>query len=113
MAVIPSIIAALAAGVVADGSVRVDGRAGTTDGGQDPNAAGLSAELTGRASGPDGALRFGLSPSAVFAEGRQLFARAFGEADLRLRSSAWVRLRQSLGYGSIDLSPLATRECPG
>lgn len=107
------ILAALAAGLVADGSVRVDGRAGSTDGGQDPNGAGVSADLVGRTSGPDGVLRFGASPRVVFAQGRELFARAFGEADLRLRESAWVRLRQSLGYGSIDLSPLATREGPG
>ena len=101
-------VAVLAAGLIADGSVRVEGRAGTTVGGQDPSSAGVSADLTARAPGPDGAFRFGISPSSVLAsEGSQLFARGFAEADWRLRAGAWVRLRQGLGYGSIDLSPVA------
>jgi len=103
-----TIVAVLAVGLIADGSVRVEGRGGTTVGGQDPSSAGVSADLTARASGPDGALRLALSPSTVLAsEGSQLFVRGFGEADWRLRAGAWVRLRQALGYGSIDLSPVA------
>jgi len=99
--------AVLAAGFVADGSARVEARGGPTEGGEDPNSVGISADLLGRVSGPDGALRFGFSPSAVRAQGNQLFARGFGEAELRLRESAHVRLRQALGYGSLDLSPVA------
>lgn len=106
-------IAALAAGLIADGSVRVEGRGGTTEGGQDPSSAGVSGDLTARVSGPDAALRFGLSPSAVLAQGSQVFVRGFGEADWRLRAGAWVRLRQALGYGSIDLSPVAPGAGPG
>jgi len=98
---------ALAAGLVADGSVRVEGRGGTTEGGQDPRSIGVSGDLHGRASDADGALRFGLEPSVVLAQGSQLFVRGFGAAELRLRKDAWVRVRQALGYGSIDLSPLA------
>ena len=41
---------ALAAGLVADGSVRVEGRGGTTEGGQDPRSIGVSGDLHGRAS---------------------------------------------------------------
>ncbi|MFL5310812.1 MAG: hypothetical protein ACJ79H_10210 [Myxococcales bacterium] len=101
-------VVVLAVGLIADGSVRVEGRGGTTVGGQDPSSAGVSADFTGRTSGPEGALRFGLSPSAALAsEGSQLFVRGFGEADWRLRASDRLRLRQALGYGSIDLSPVA------
>jgi hypothetical protein len=102
-----STIAALAAGLVADGSVRVEGRGGTAAGGTDPNSVGVSGDLQGRASDADGVLRFGLSPSVVLAQGTQLFVRGFGAAELRLRNGAWARVRQAFGYGSIDLSPLA------
>src|ERR1700730_4458795 len=101
-----STIAALAAGLVADGSVRVDARGGTTVGGQNPSSIGVSGDLQARASNADGALRFGLAPSAVLAQGSQLFARGFGAAELRLRNGAWVRVRQALGYGSLELSAL-------
>src|SRR5712664_168236 len=106
-------IAALAAGFVADGSARVEARGGSTDGGQDPNSLGVSADLQARASNPDGALRFGLSPSAVRAQGSQLFVRGFGEAELRFRENARARLRQAAGYGSVDLSPVAPGAGPG
>ncbi len=106
-------IAALAAGFIADGSARVEARGGTTDGGQDPNSAGVSADLQARASNPDGALRFGLSPSAVRAQGSQLFVRGFAEAELRFRAGAWARLRQAGGFGSVDLSPVAPGAGPG
>jgi hypothetical protein len=109
---LPAIVA-LAAGLIADGSVRVEGRGGTTEGGQDPSSVGISGDLSARVSDPEGALRFGLSPSAVLAQGSQLFVRGFGQADWRLRAGAWVRLRQALGYGSIDLSPVAPGAGPG
>jgi len=100
-------MAALAAGFIADGSARLEARGGTTQGGQDPSSAGVSADLQARASNPDGALRFGLSPSAVRAQGSQLFVRGFAEAELRFRPGAWARLRQAAGFGSVDLSPVA------
>src|SRR6266446_1466826 len=106
-------IAALAVGFVADGTARVEARGGTTEGGQSPDSVGVSADLLGRAANPDGSLRVGLSPSAVRAEGNQLFVRGFAEAELRLRESAHVRLRQALGYGSVDLSPVAALSGPG
>src|SRR6267143_1994764 len=102
-----STIAALAAGLVADGSVRVEARGGTTVGGQDPSSIGVSGDLQGRVSDPDGVLRFGVAPSAVLAQGSQLFVRGFAEGDLRFRNGAWARVRQALGYGSMDLSALA------
>jgi hypothetical protein len=100
-------IAALAAALV-DGSVRAEARGGNPVAGQDPSSLGLSADLLGRTSSPDGTLRFGLSPTAVLAQGSRLFARGFGEADLRLGGRGWARLRQALGYGTVDLSPLST-----
>jgi hypothetical protein len=106
-------MAALAAGFVADGSARVEARGGSTDGGQDPSSVGVSADLQGRASGPDGALRFGLLPSAVRAQGSQLFVRGFAEAELRFRPGALLRLRQAGGFGSVDLSPVAPGAGPG
>ena len=102
-----TLFAAVAAGVVADGSLRVEGRGGSSEGGQEPNAALVSAEVNARAPGPDGALRFGASPSVVFADGSQIFARAYAEAELRFRRGASARLRQTFGYGSLDLSPVA------
>src|SRR6266481_64227 len=108
-----AMLAAVAAGFVADGTVRAEGRGGSSVGGQDPNAAGILVDLLGRASGPDGVLRVGLSPSAVRAQGNQLFVRGFAEGELRLRESAHLRLRQALGYGSLDLSPVATVSGPG
>jgi hypothetical protein len=106
-------IAALAAALTADGSVRIEGRAGTSEGGENPNAAAVSCDLSARATGPEGALRFGLSPSAVLAQGSQLFVRGFGEAGWRMRAGAWLRLRQALGYGTLDLSPVAPVAGPG
>jgi hypothetical protein len=107
------IIAVIAAGFSLDGSVRAEARGGTTVGGQDPSSAGLSADLSGRASNPEGVLRFGLSPSGVLAQGRQLFVRGFVQGDLRLGGTAWARLRQALGYGSLDLSPVGAGPLPG
>lgn len=106
-------MAALAAGFVADGSARVETRGGSTDGGQDPSSVGVSADLQCRASGPDGALRLGLLPSAVRAQGSQLFVRGFAEAELRFRPGARARLRQAGGFGSVDLSPVAPGAGPG
>lgn len=108
-----AIVAALAAGIVLDGSVRADARAGTTTGGQSPSAAGLALDLSGLASDPDGTLRFGVAPSAVLADGKKLFARGFIERDQRLGSSTWARLRQSLGYGSADLTLVAPTSVRG
>ena len=105
-------IAALAAGLLIDGSVRTEARGGTSVGGEDPSSAGISLDVQARTSNADGALRFGLSPSAVLAQGRQVFVRGFGEAELRFGRRAWVRLRQALGYGSVDLSPVATVVAP-
>src|SRR6266852_6806075 len=99
-------IAAVAAGLAVDGSVRTEARGGTTVGGQDPNSASLSGDVQARASTPDGALRLGVAPSAVLSQSRQLFVCGFGEVDLRVGGTAWARLRQALGYGTIDLSPL-------
>jgi hypothetical protein len=106
-------IAALAAGVVIDGSVRTEARGGSSVGGVSPNAAGVSAGLQGRSPTSDAVFLFGLSPSAVLAQGRHLFARGFGEADLRLGGEAWARLRQGLGYGSADLSPVSPAPARG
>src|ERR1700704_348355 len=106
-------MAALAAGVGADGSARVETRGGSTDGGQNPSSVGVSADLQGRASGPDGALRFGLLPSAVRAQGSQLFVRGFAEAELRFRPGALLRLRQAGGFGSGGLSPGGPRARAG
>jgi hypothetical protein len=102
------LLAVFAAGFVADGTARVEARGGPTIAGEDPNSIGVGADLLGRAAGPDGALHFGFSPTFVRAQGNQIFVRGFAEAELRLRESAHVRLRQALGYGSLDLSPVAT-----
>src|SRR5690242_9225775 len=101
-------IALLAAGLLLDGSVQAEGRAGNTVQGQTPNAAALTLDVQGRAGEGGGVLRFGITPSGVLSEGTsRLFARGFGEADLRLDETSWLRLRQQLGYGTVDLSPVA------
>src|SRR3989442_10946068 len=82
-----------------DGSVRAEARGGNSVGGQDPSSLGVSADLLGRAPFPDGALRFGLSPSAVLPQGGHLFLRGFGEADLRLAGAGWGRARAAPPWG--------------
>ena len=84
-------------------------RGGTSAGGENPNSGILSGDLKARVPDPDGELRFGIAPSAVLAERRQLFARGFAELELRLGRVAFARLRQGLGYGTIDFSPLSPR----
>jgi len=106
-------LAALATGLLMDGSVATELRGGTSEGGEDPNAALVSGELRARLPGPDGELQFGLAPSALLGrDRRELFARASGEGDLRIGKRATARLRQGLGYGSIDFSPLAPAAKP-
>jgi hypothetical protein len=100
-------IAAVAAGLLIDGSMRTEARGGSSVEGEDPSSVSVSADLLARTSNADGALRFGVSPSAVLAQGRQLFVRGFGEAELRFGRRGSVRVRQALGYGSVDLSPVA------
>src|SRR5258705_13862085 len=101
------VIAVLASGFLLDGSLLTEGRAGSTVGGQNPNGAQIRLDLQGRGSNGDGVLLFGLTPSAVFSNGRALFAPAFGEADLRLDGTTLLRLRQGFGYGSPALPPPA------
>ena len=102
-----AIAAVLASGLWVDGSLLTELRDGTTVGGADPRAAALSASVQARGASPEGALRLGLSPSAVLAERVQLFARGFGELELRIGGNGSARLRQALGYGTVDLSPLS------
>jgi len=101
------VIAVLASGFLLDGSLLTEGRAGSTVEGQNPNGAAIRLDLQGRGANGDGVLLFGLTPTAVFSDGRALFARAFGEADLRLDGTTTLRLRQGFGYGTADFSPLA------
>src|SRR2546430_3046870 len=104
---------ALAGALILDGSVRAEARGGPTAGTEDPTSAGVSADLQGRLPDADVPLRFGLTPSAVLAQGSQLFIRGFGEAGLRLGGGASARLRQAFGYGTIDQSPVAPGAGPG
>src|SRR5690242_10832863 len=105
-------LALLGAGLAVDGSTRLEGRAGSAVEGQDPDAAAWSAEVLARGSGPDGTLGLGLSPSAVVvSQGSQLMLRGFAEGGLRL-DRGWLRVRERLGYGKVDLSPLASTTAP-
>ncbi|HYS09562.1 MAG TPA: hypothetical protein VEP66_12495 [Myxococcales bacterium] len=108
-------IAMLASGFLLDGSLTTEGRAGSTVQGQTPNAAAVTLDLQARSNMEDGILRLGLTPSAVFSDGSQYFARGFGQWDLRLDGTSWLRLRQGLGYGTVDLSPVAAApiQAPG
>jgi hypothetical protein len=99
-------IALLGAGLVADGSMRLEGRAGSVVEGQNPDSVAWSADVLARNSGPDGTLSLGLQPSAVVSQGSQFMMRGFAEGGLRL-DRGWLRLRERLGYGKVDLSPLA------
>jgi hypothetical protein len=98
---------------VLDGAARADARGGSTVGGENPSSTSLSADLLGRTANPDFAVRFGVTPTLVFAEGRDAFVRAFGEAELPLGRGARARLRQAIGYGSVDRSALAPAVGPG
>jgi hypothetical protein len=99
-------LALLGAGLAVDGSMRVEGRAGSVVDGSDPDAVAWSGDVRARASGPDAALNLGLQPSAVVSQGSQLMLRGFAEGGLRL-DRGWFRIRERLGYGKVDLSPLA------
>src|SRR5207248_3374129 len=101
-------IATLAAGLSLDGSVRSEARAGSTIGGQDPSSVGVTAELDGRASYPEGAVRFALAPSLALGAGHEVFVRGFGEGGLRIGRRASIRLREALGYGTVDLAPVTS-----
>src|SRR5205823_10082782 len=105
--------AALAAGFALDGTARAEGRGGSTVGGENPSSTAVSADLLGRASNPDFALSFGLSPTLALATGRDAFVRAFGEVEVPLGRGARARFRQAIGYGSVDRSPLAPSVGPG
>jgi hypothetical protein len=100
-------IAILAGGLALDGSVRGEGRAGTAVPGQGTGSGSFAADVSGQLSGPDGVVRLGLAPSAVLARDDQFFGAGTLEAALRLSAGSWLRLRQRLGYGVMDLSPLS------
>ncbi|HET9754856.1 MAG TPA: hypothetical protein VFP52_17920 [Myxococcales bacterium] len=100
-------IALLGAGLAVDGSLRAEGRAGSVVEGQNPNSIALSGDVLAQVPGPDGALRLGLQPSAVVSQQTELMLRGFAEGGLRL-DRGWLRVRQRLGYGKVDLSPLAS-----
>jgi hypothetical protein len=98
--------AALLSALTLDGSVHAEGRDGAKFAGQDPRAGAITLELNGRSSGPDAALLFGILPSGVLAEEKQVFARAYLGVDVRVGESGSLRLRQRGGYGTVDLSPV-------
>jgi len=100
-------IAILAGGLLVDGSVRGEGRAGTAVAGQGAGSGSFAADVTAQLSGPDGVLRLGVAPSAVLASEDQFFGAGTMEAGLRIAAGSWIRLRQRLGYGVMDLSPLS------
>jgi hypothetical protein len=101
------LLALLGAGLVADGSLRVEARGGTSVAGQDPSAGSFSADLRSALLGPDGALRLDIAPTAVLAQGSQVFVRGAIEGELRLGQTSILRLRQRGGYGAVDLSPVS------
>ena len=107
-------IALLGTGLAVDGSMRLEGRAGSVVDGQAPNSVAWSGDVLATAPGPDGTLRLGLQPSAVVSQQSEVLVRGFAEAGLRL-DRGWLRVRQRLGYGQVDLSPLAatTALAPG
>jgi hypothetical protein len=75
--------------------------------GQNPNSVAWSGDLLATAPGPDGTLRLGLQPSAVVSQQSEFLMRGFAEGALRL-DRGWFRVRERLGYGKVDLSPLAS-----
>lgn len=101
------LLALLGAGLVADGSLRVEARGGTTVAGQDPSAGSFSADLRSALLGPDGALRLNVAPTAVYSQGSQVFVRGGIEGELRLGQTSLLRVRQRGGYGAVDLSPVS------
>jgi hypothetical protein len=98
-------IAALAAGLVLDGAVRSEARAGTPAGGVNPDAVMLGADLGGRASTPDGEVRFAISPSGTLGQTNQAIVRGLLQGELR-QGGVTVRAVQRGGYGTVDLSGL-------
>ncbi len=99
-------LALLAAGILFDGAVRSEVRAGSVVSGIDPKSAGVAADLRGLATAPEGTLQLQLSPSAILAQGSQLFLRGIADGTLRVGPGS-IRLRQGLAYGVADLSPLS------
>jgi len=105
--VAPLAIAIIAAGLMVEGAVRTEARGGTTISGQDPSSVGAAADIRAAVDGADAALRMGLAPVVVAAQHSEILGRVFAEGELRLASGLQARLRQGLGYGTLDMSPVA------
>lgn len=98
---------ALAAGLLMDGSVRGEARAETPIPGQAVGTGTFGADVQGRYSGPDGSFGLGFTPTLQLARQDQLYMVGTANAGLRLAPDTTMTLRQRLGYGVMDVSPLA------
>lgn len=102
-------IALLAVGWALDGTARSEVRAGSSVAGENPNSATLSTDLRARTAGPDGDFAIGVAPSGTLARGSQIYTRAFAEAGTG-RGPVSARVRQRLGYGTLDFSPVSGQQ---
>jgi hypothetical protein len=105
--VAPLAIAIVATGLMVEGTVRTEARGGTTVSGQDPSAVGAAADIRSAVDGADASLHLGVAPVVVAAQKSEVLGRVFAEGELRLAPSLHARLRQGLGYGTLDMSPVA------
>jgi hypothetical protein len=105
-------LAILCSGLALDGTARAEVFGGRAIAGQRLDSAALSADLRGRAFGPDGEIVLGVLPSGVLTDGGgALFTRARIEAAPHLDSGR-LRIRQELAYGKLDVSPLTSQAPP-
>lgn len=105
--------AVLMGSALVDGTARIEGRTASHVPGQlTPNTGLATLSLTLQDDEKTVLWRAGIAPQLLIANpgggvvGRG-FARAFGAVEVRDSTTLRMRLRQDLGYGSIDLSPLS------
>jgi len=113
------VAAVLMGSVLVDGNARIEGRTGSHTAGLPSPETGLATlSLTVQDDEGEVLWRAGAMPQLLFANpgggvvGR-VFGRAFAGVEVRDRATYRVRLRQDLGYGTTDLSPLAGLPVPG
>src|SRR5262249_53784549 len=120
--------ALLLAGLSVDGDLRLEGRGGPALAGQPTSVAGqptstpptrtwrstgsASADFSVRSGEGNLLVLGGIAPQVVLADTgsgtAQVFTRAFAALEVRDREAWRFRVRQRVGYGTIDLSPLGS-----
>src|SRR5262249_32206486 len=118
VAAMASLVASLLlGGILLDGNLRLEGRSGPAVAGQPGRTATAGAGLAMEASQGHLVLRAGVAPQAVIVDsggsvGDNFFCRAHVAAELRGEEIWRLELRQVVGYGWLDVSPLRGLPAP-